>query len=266
MIGQGNTAQIYEYGSDKIVKLYKNGISNEVCEKEFYITQNVNLAFGICPKAYETIHSDDRNGIIFEKIKGTTMLHEMLSKVWTIKKQSKALAKYHIAIQRKVNFQLPSVKNKLIQDIKAAEELTMIEKDRLYLYINQLPDGDTLCHFDFHPGNIIMNAEKPIVIDWMTACVGDGVADVARTCLMLKHGELATKSQFLKMLISKFQNIVLKNYLSEYLRISDVTLKDIQKWEIPVAAARLREWITDDEKSKLLKLVRKYIDNTKEPR
>ena len=36
--------------------------------------------------------------------------------------------------------------------------------------------GASVCHFDFHPGNILVRGPKYQVIDWMTACAGNKVA------------------------------------------------------------------------------------------
>lgn len=43
---------------------------------------------------------------------------------------------------------------------------------------------------DFHPGNIMMRDQDPVIIDWMTVGLGDRCADVARTNLILNFGEM----------------------------------------------------------------------------
>ena len=34
---------------------------------------------------------------------------------------------------------------------------------------------------------------------------------------------------------------ILKNYCKEYLKLTGISMGDIAKWELPIAAARLRE-------------------------
>ncbi len=41
----------------------------------------------------------------------------------------------------------------------------------------------------------------------------------------------------------------------EYITISQRSMEDINIWELPVASARLREWISENEKKRLLQLV-----------
>lgn len=181
LLGQGNTADIYEYGENKVLKLYREGISESACQQEFYITQNINLTFGNFPKAYEVVHIEGRNGALYERIYGQSMLKEMLSNMGAFKKQCMYLAHYHNSIHQLVDFEQPRVKVKLKSDIRHVKELTDVEKKKLFQYIDTLPDGSVLCHFDFHPDSIILRDGKAVIIDWMTACVSNCLSDVART-------------------------------------------------------------------------------------
>ncbi len=72
---------------------------------------------------------------------------------------------------------------------------------------------------------------------------------------MLKYGGVAHAPWLLRKLISIFQHRIYKVYIKEYLEISNKSIEDINRWELPIAAARLREWIPDNEKQILIKLV-----------
>lgn len=195
LIGQGRTAELFEYGDNKILKIYGLSMPKDSCEKEFIITQNVYNQFNICPKAYELIESDGREGAIYERITGKTLLNNMLSNVFKINSMSRQLAHYHCSMQAPVNFKLLTVQEKLKRDIKNNSELSDGVKRHVYEYIDKLPTDNVLCHFDFHPDNIMMSDKGPVIIDWMTACVGDKLADVARTGILLRYGEMTTNSK-----------------------------------------------------------------------
>jgi len=47
------------------------------------------------------------------------------------------------------------------------------------------PGGEPLIHADFHPFNIILGAEGPVVIDWTNAGPGPGGLDVALSAVIL---------------------------------------------------------------------------------
>ena len=49
-----------------------------------------------------------------------------------------------------------------------------------------MPEGDCLCHGDFHPINVLGAVSRPLVIDWSHACSGNPSADVCRSYLLLK--------------------------------------------------------------------------------
>lgn len=255
LIGQGYTAEVYEWGQNKILKLYRLKLPDFLCQSEYTITQKIYNQFGICPKVYDLISIEGRNGIVYEKIDGKTMLQMMLRKLWTIKTQSIMLAHYHLSIQKKINFKLPTVKAKLKKDIERVSELTTDEKDFLNEYIDSLPDGNVLCHFDFHPGNIMMKNHKPIIIDWMTASVGDPLADIARTSILLKYSDIPSKSVLLKKSFRWIKQILYRQYINEYLNLTKSSIKDVDIWELPISAARLSEWIPVDEKNQLMTMV-----------
>ena len=58
--------------------------------------------------------------------------------------------------------------------------------------IERLSPGDGLCHCDLHPGNVIMTAEGPRLIDWIGALRAPAALDLA-ICHIL-HSELAPET------------------------------------------------------------------------
>lgn len=263
MIGQGNTAEIYKIDNNKILKLFRNGLHKSVVEREYQNGITVQKILDTVPKVYEMVEIDGRYGIVYEEIKGTDLLKTMMVSLWKIKDYSKKLARYHLDIQIPVNDTIHSVKEKLEEDLNSVNVLSEEYKEIIRKYLKQLPDGNVLCHFDFHPGNIMIADNKAVYLDWMTACRGEACADVARTCIMLKYGGVAHAPWLMRKLISIFQHRIYKVYIKEYLMISKRSIEEINRWELPVAAARLREWIPDNEKQKLIKLVNERCNELK---
>jgi hypothetical protein len=62
-----------------------------------------------------------------------------------------------------------------------------------------------------------------------------------------------------KRLLAMGKKRILKNYCKEYLKLTGVSMGDIAKWELPIAAARLRESIPKSEREVLLNFVNKEI-------
>jgi hypothetical protein len=100
------------------------------------------------------------------------------------------------------------------------------------------------------------------VIDWMTGCMGDPLSDTARTALIPNYAEIPRASFIVNFIVGLFQKSIRKKYLREYTSLTNASIPDIDKWELPLAAARLCEWIPEGESKKLLSLVRRRV-NTK---
>ena len=259
MIGQGNTAEIFQLKDNKILKLYRKGFSKYAIEREYQNSILAMKSLECVPKVYGKVCVGDRDGIVFQQIYGTDMLKAMNTTIWKIRSYSKMFTKYHSQVFCPISGDIQSVKEKLRQDIEWEMDLSDEEKKVILKYMEDLPDGDELCHFDFHPGNIILSSEGAYFIDWMNACRGDSCADIARTCLLLTYGELIHASKYRRRMFSIIKHQIYKVYIKKYLEISGKRMEDIRKWELPIAAARLNEMLTDHERQALIYKIKKLL-------
>ena len=260
MIGQGNTAEIFRIDDNKILKLFRFGLNKEVVEREYNNGTSIQRILDCVPRVYDLVEIDGRYGIIYQEVKGTDMLKIMSKSFLKINYYARNLAHYHVYIHKPIMDNVSSVKEKLEYDLNGVDMLTDETKETVRKYLEQLPEGNDLCHFDFHPGNIMITEDKVVFIDWMTACKGDPCADVARTIILLKYGEVEHAPWIIRKIISIFQHHIYKIYIKEYLKISKRSIEDVNRWILPVAAARLREWISDNEKSVLIELVKEQCN------
>lgn len=259
LIAQGNTADIYLTGDNRIIKLFRKEMHPNAIRHEFTVSRIVKRVVKECPEAYQMVELYGRTGILYERIIGTDMLKLLLSSLWKFGRYTKQIAAYHHMIQKDIGPVLWSVKEKLRNDISVGEDLTREEKSIVLDYLDELPDGNVLCHFDFHPGNIIIRDGKPVIIDWMTACRGDRCADAARTVLLLSYAEVPNSTRFVRWIIRRGQKSICRGYRKEYMRLTGINWQDIERWILPVAAGRLMEWTPEGEKRALLELVRNKI-------
>ena len=256
LLAQGITAEVYLYGNGKILKLFRENMPIEPITAEYKKAELISSDLHNVPKAYKIIEYRGRFGIVYEKIDGSDMISAMLKGIGRVKEYSKQLARIHFELHSHKTDVGCYVKSKLGLDVEGASFLSKAEKEKVKSYLQALPDRNELLHFDFHPGNILISGGEPIVIDWMTACTGDRCADAARTCLLLQYGELGYANFIVRKAARVFEKYIGKIYIEEYKRISGVSQEDIDRWLLPVAAGRLREWVTDGERKRLLRLVR----------
>lgn len=259
LIGQGRTAEVFDIGNDKILKLFRNSIPKEFAKNEYKVSLDISKELDCIPKVYEFLEVDNRSGIIYEKISGVTMMKLISIKPWSVKKEGKRLANLHKEMQIEVNFELENTNKRLKDNIIKTEMLTADIKAVLFEYIDKLPVGNILCHGDFHPDNILITKNKEIVIDWMTATKGNKLADIARTSVMLKFGVVPNRSFVETKIINFARTKLYEAYLNHYIKISGATHEEIRKWELPVAAARLIEYLPKSEKEELVNFINTEI-------
>lgn len=263
LLGQGRTADVYEYDSQTILKLYKENVPRAAVDIEYRISKAVH-SYGLrTPEPFELEEVDNRAGIIYQRISGQTMLHQISSRPWNTVKEAKRMANLHFSIHQCSVRNIPDQKESLKKNILATTVLTDDEKSKIFVYLDKLPTEEKLCHGDFHPDNILLDP-NPWVIDWMTGTRGTPAADVARTAVILRIASLPPgMSPIMKRIIVFFRSRLSEAYIREYQRVSGLTNDEIEKWVLPVASARLVEWLPQSEKEKLVKLVRDRLKEIK---
>ena len=120
--------------------------------------------------------------------------------------------------------------------------------DTVLKLTDDLPDGDILCHGDFHPDNIVMTERGSIIIDWTTASRGNLLADVARTSLILRLGELPPGTPALTREMVHFgRSLFHKTYLRQYFQLRPENRKHLSAWHLPIAVARMGDGIEEEQ-------------------
>ena len=253
----GRTAEVFDWQENQVLKLFFDWMPSESVNFEYkasIIVQEANLEV---PKVFDIVEIDGRHGIIYEKIMGKSMLYQLQSQPLKLKIYAKHMADLHLSLHELEVSELPS-KNEGLRRKISRVPLTDSEKTDILDILDNLEDGNKLCHGDFHPGNIMLTSEKPIIIDWQDVSKGHPLADIARTILLLKIGTLPANI-LLKLFIRFFKWRFLKFYLRFYFEKSSLDSGLLDRWMIPTAAARLDERISG-EKKQLYKLIRTGLD------
>ncbi|AHV98308.1 aminoglycoside phosphotransferase family protein [Paenibacillus sabinae] len=256
-IGQGRTADIFEHSDGRIIKLYKKDFPAEAIHQELRVSQ---LAYSLgirTPEPFGPIELEGRNGLVFQRISGASLLALLTKKPWTVNKYAKLLANLHAEIHAFNAAELNRKQKKMLyENIRNAPLLTEQEKARIIRYTEVLPDGNRLCHGDFHPDNVMLDGSCR-VLDWMTGVSGNPAGDVARSVILLSIGSMPDGTPApIKVLAQFLRNKLKAAYLKEYLRITGHDHAAIEEWILPTAAARLTEGIPQEEKIKLVSIIR----------
>lgn len=234
-IGIGNTACVYEWEDGKVIKLFNQGYPMDAIEKEYYNSLVLNNLNFLKPKAYEMISYKDKIGIIYDKINGESLL-DWIFKNGDIHKCAVYMARLHKSmLQNKIN-DVPFYKDFLKLTVSNAL-LTLDEQEKCFHAIDELADGDTLCHGDFHLGNIIISEEVTFIIDFMNICRGNLLYDVARAVFLLEYTPVPEDAQ------DKNAILALKKELADaYLMQMNITREMIEDYLSVILIARKGEY------------------------
>jgi len=245
MIARGRTAEVFAWNDDRVLKLFLEGWPAKSVEDEAQVTGAVHKAGLRAPAVEGVVEVEGRQGIIFERVDGPSMLQVLRTRPWRIGQMARTLAELHAEIHSCEMPELPP----LLEDLERAirEEVALPEetKGAVLRHLEQLPDGNTICHLDFHPDNILMSSHGPVVIDWGNPRRGDPLADVAASSLLFR---LAALPQFMagRWLINMFRARLHSAYLKQYLELRPVSREQIAAWELPLVTARLADNIPEE--------------------
>lgn len=250
LIAEGRTAQVFAWGQDAVVKLYRAAFPAEDAQKEARIAQAVVAAGAPAPALRETITHDGRAGLVFDHVSGPTMATDLFSDPTKAARIAAEMADLQLAVHQAAVAELPALKPALREAI-AASVLTPPEQAHLLADMDALPDADVLCHFDLHPYNVLRGENGPVLVDWINAHSGPPAADVARSVVLIRMFTVYTDSESLKTMTDPF----LEAYLAHYLGRSGIARAVVDRWVPIIAAARLSEGVTEENEA-LLRLIR----------
>jgi aminoglycoside phosphotransferase (APT) family kinase protein len=213
-----------------VVKLYRSAAAKPAVFREAG-NHAAAEALGLpVPAVWSVQQINDRWGIVLDRVRGLSFAEQMRGDPTALPHYLDILARLQARIHAHQAHEFGSLKVRLATRIARAKRLDEPRKQLLLGRLADMPEGDRLCHGDFHPINVLGEPSHPIVIDWPDACRGDPAADVCRSYLLLKlHAEE-----------------IAEPYLDAYCRMSNVPREKIIDWRPYVAAARLAEDAPDD--------------------
>lgn len=252
-IAEGRTAEIYDLDHGHILKLYRDWCPPHWVEHESKVAHAIAEAGIPSPAAGEIVEVNDRRGIVYERVKGISMLQDLNVHPWKFLRRARSLAELQVKINLLSISGLQSYKDGLMYTIRHAPHLSEDLRQKVLNHLATLSDGEKVCHGDFHPGNVLLTEKGAVVIDWMTARSGNPWADVARTSMLLTIGAKSAGKQ-VSPIIRLLVNFYHRTYLNHYLKLMSNKGNELRQWIPVIAAARLDEKI-DPERDALIRMV-----------
>jgi aminoglycoside phosphotransferase (APT) family kinase protein len=256
-IAEGREAEMFAWEEGTILRLLRNPQAQRQAQREAAAIKAASDRGVRVPAVHGLTTVMDRPGVVMERIEGPDLLTLMGRRPWMVFSVGRICAEVHAQLHAE---SAPSVvpplrailKQRIESSGRVPEDLAEFALDVL----EGLPDGDSLCHGDFHPGNIMMSQGTPVVIDWTNATRGDPAADVARTLVLFRVAKPLPGSpvlvRYLRLVGSK---IITSGYLRAYRRLRPLDMGLVARWEVAQAAARLASEPIAEEDRPLLRLL-----------
>ena len=186
-IGEGASADIHVWAPGQIVKLFKIGASPRFGQHEAQMTRAA-FAAG-APQVFDEVTLEGRFGIVLQRLDGPTLAHLLLTGAVTSEQVGAILAALYTSIHKtRPPPDVPSLRSWMEAVSRTSRDILPehVATGVLSL-IDRLRPEYGLCHADLHPGNVIMTADGPRILDWGSALRASGVFDIARAHVSLSE-------------------------------------------------------------------------------
>lgn len=250
VLGKKSLFDLYDF-ENNILKLYHEGLSREVVEKEYKHTLEISKVFDKVLKPLELTEVDNQFGIIYPRLKGKTILRLLENDPTKLEEYAILFTRFHEKMLNVVPDNLKTQAEYYTSEIDKAD-LDDALKDDLYELVKSLPLGFQCCHGDYQPDSVILHDNDYSIADFHHAYLGHPTGDIAKTILILqspRHPADATDF-FIKQLKKSRKKFI--EVYKEYLTFELVEFKKFYR----LAAVTRLNLNLDMEKEWLMKIIK----------
>lgn len=251
-LGTGREAEIFAWEDGRVLRLARDPRATGMIEREAAALAAAHAAGAPVPRVYERVTVEGRPGVVLDLVEGVDLLAWLGRRPWALLSVAGTLGRHHAALHRvEAPAGLPTLRDELRRRLGSPLVPAGVRERAL----DRLPDGDRLLHGDFHPANLLRTDHGCVVIDWTNGASGDPAADVARTLILGRGGDLEGAPFVVRRAAPLARRLLVAGYLRAYARELPLDRDRVERW-LPVwAAARLAEDI-EPEREFLLEQAR----------
>lgn len=180
LIGSGRAADVFQIDARTVLRRYRFAMS---AEPEARVMTYLRAAGYPVPEVFDANGTD----LVMERIIGTDLLTDLARRPWRAARHAATLARMH----------------DLLHEIEAPDGLP-----------RPVGEGSRMLHLDLHPGNVMLTAEGPFVIDWSNAAAGPPGADVAMAALIMRVSEVDDLPALVRPAAGLIRSVVVRRFES----------------------------------------------------
>lgn len=223
-VGTGKEAEVFDFGAS-VIKRYRRPAAKASAFREAATLAIIETLGLPAPRVGGVIESGGLWGLTMTRAHGVAFGDALATDPELLSDYVASMTDLHRRIHACPGDRLPDFRNALARNIAAARPLDAAQRQGALERLSALPDGDRLCHGDFHPSNIVGPLDDATVVDWLDAGCGNPLADVCRSYVLMRPA----RPDFAEA------------YVEAYAHASGCTGEAILAWLPVIAAARLAE-------------------------
>jgi aminoglycoside phosphotransferase (APT) family kinase protein len=251
-IATGTRSRVYAWGRGAVAKVPVASTPDEWIHAEASYTAAVVSVGAPAPRflGIEQVHG--RAAAIYERVVGPSMWEYVLQEPDRAAQCGAVLAQVQLDLAALVPpVALPRQADRLSAKIRRACDAagtSGVSVDASPSLVPHRNGAPTLCHGDLHPGNVILAASGPVLVDWFDASCGDVLADMARTLrlLALDHGHCPPHLAGAEISVL---TALADAYATRFTELLAVDSLQLRKWQGAEAVACLSEALSPSERA-----------------
>ena len=210
LIGRGRAVDVYDLGGGRVLRRYRAAVSGAV-ELEALAMEHLRQHGAPVPEVFSAEGAD----MVMERLDGPSMLDVLKSKPWRAAAIGRQLAELQAQVHR-------------------------VPVDGLDL--RRYSDGGSILHLDLHPDNVMLTSRGPVVIDWSNVAIGDPLADVMYSWMVMVTSSPDGVPVLLRPLLQRVRNALTDAFV-ERTPLDDAA----RRWITKVCESRLADPNAFDE-------------------
>jgi aminoglycoside phosphotransferase (APT) family kinase protein len=158
LLGTGRSADVYDIGDGRVLRRYRPfAVRDGLVEREALVMRHLAEHGFPVPEVFDAAGAD----LVMQRLDGHTMLTDLERRPWRLRRHADLWADLH-------------------RRLAAVPVGDLVEHG----VPARFGPPESILHLDFHPDNIMLTPDGPVVFDWTNATLGPAAADVAESWIV----------------------------------------------------------------------------------